>query len=129
MVSGGRTLVAASGPDLVRLKSYVIDVTAGGLLSSQGKVTSSPAQIDAMAVAMEAQHDAWVTPTSPARRVVLYAHGGLVGGDLGGRLLGQLMTCFLTSELTDRSDPRSRSWLGTMPALSPVRLLSPMAAR
>ena len=90
MVSGGRTLVAASGPDLVRLKSYVIDVTAGGMLSSQGKVTSSPAQIDAMAVAMEAQHDAWITPASPERRVVLYAHGGLVG-EAGGIAIADRM--------------------------------------
>ena len=90
MVSGGRTLVAASGTDLVRLKSYVIDVTAGGMLSSQGKVTSSPAQIDAMAVAMEAQHDAWITPASPERRVVLYAHGGLVG-EAGGIAIADRM--------------------------------------
>jgi Papain family cysteine protease len=90
MVSGGRTLVAASGPDLVRLKSYVIDVTAGGMLSSQGKVTSSPTQIDAMAVAMEAQHDAWITATSPERRVVLYAHGGLVG-EAGGIAIADRM--------------------------------------
>ena len=90
MVSGGRTLVAASGPDLVRLKSYVIDLTAGGMLSSQGKVTSSPAQIDAMAVAMEAQHDAWITPASPERRVVLYAHGGLVG-EAGGIAIADRM--------------------------------------
>lgn len=84
MVAGGRSLVAASGPDLVRLKSYVIDVTAGGVLSTQGKVTSTPDQIDAMAVAMEAQHDKWVAETSkPDRRVVLYAHGGLVG-EAGG---------------------------------------------
>ena len=84
MVAGGRSLVAASGPDLVRLKSYVIDVTAGGLLSSQGKVTSTPAQIDALALAVEAQHDAWVTETQkPDRRLVLYAHGGLVG-EAGG---------------------------------------------
>jgi hypothetical protein len=91
MVSGGRTLVAAAGPDLVRLKSYVIDVTAGGLLSSQGKVTSSPAQIDAMAVAMEAQHDAWAgEPSKPPRRVVLYAHGGLVG-EAGGIAIADRM--------------------------------------
>jgi hypothetical protein len=90
MISGGRTLVAASGPDLVRLKSYVIDVTAGGMLSSQGKVTSSPTQIDAMAVAMEAQHDAWITATSPERRVVLYAHGGLVG-EAGGIAIADRM--------------------------------------
>ena len=84
MVAGGRSLVAASGPDLVRLKSYVIDVTAGGRLSTQGKVSSSPPQIDDMAKAMETQHDKWVAATGkPDRRVVLYAHGGLVG-EAGG---------------------------------------------
>ena len=91
MVQGGRSLVAAAGPDLVRLKSYVIDVTAGGLLSTQGKVTSSPAQIDAMAVAMEAQHDAWVAETGKTdRRLVLYAHGGLVG-EAGGIVIADRM--------------------------------------
>ena len=91
MVAGGRSLVAASGPDLVRLKSYVIDVTAGGLLSTQGKVTSTPAQIDAMAAAMEAQHDAWAgEPTKPPRRVVLFAHGGLVG-EAGGIAIADRM--------------------------------------
>jgi hypothetical protein len=43
-----------------------------------------------MAVAMEAQHDAWITPTSPERRVVLYAHGGLVG-EAGGIAIADRM--------------------------------------
>jgi len=84
LVAGGRSLVAASGPNLTRLKKYVIDVTAGGRLSTQGKVTSSPSQLDEMVKAMEAQHDLWASETGkPDRRLVLYAHGGLVGEDGG----------------------------------------------
>lgn len=84
VVAGGRSLVATSGPNLARLKKYVIDVTAGGRLSTQGKVTSSPAQLQEIADAMAAQHDLWVTQTGkPDRRLVLYAHGGLVGEDGG----------------------------------------------
>ena len=61
-------------------QDFVVDVTAGGRLSDKGKVASTPAQIAGIVAAMEAQHDAWVaTAASPKRRVVLYAHGGLVG--------------------------------------------------
>jgi hypothetical protein len=84
VVAGGRSLVAASGPNLARLKKYVIDVTASGRLSTQGKVTSSPSQLGDIAQAMAAQHDLWVTQTGkPDRRLVIYAHGGLVGEDAG----------------------------------------------
>jgi hypothetical protein len=77
-------LVAAAGPDLARLQSYVVDVTTGGVPSGTGRVSSSPAQIEGLAKAMAAQHDAWVQETGDAtRHIVLYAHGGLVGEDGG----------------------------------------------
>jgi len=84
VVAAGRSLVAAAGPNLARLKSYVIDVTAGGRLSDKGKVTSSPDQIAELAATMESQLDAWAAEGSAEpRRLVLYAHGGLVGEDGG----------------------------------------------
>jgi Papain family cysteine protease len=80
MVASGAGLVAAGGPDLSRLPDYVVDVTAGGKLSGTGKVSSSPAQIDALVTKMGTDHDDWVaSETDQARHVVLYAHGGLVG--------------------------------------------------
>ena len=91
VVPAGTSLVHGSGPDLARLKDFVVDVTAGGRLSSKGKVTSSPGQIEALVDAMEAQHDAWVTPTDAERRVVLYAHGGLVGEDGGIRTADRMI--------------------------------------
>jgi hypothetical protein len=83
VVPAGTSLIGAGGPHLARLKDFVVDVTAGGRLSTKGKVSSSPSQIDGLVAAMEAQHDAWATPANPDRRVVLYAHGGLVGEDGG----------------------------------------------
>jgi hypothetical protein len=83
VIPAGTALVVGTGPNLARLKSYVIDVTAGGRLSDKGKVSSSPIQIAGLAAAMEAEQDEWVRQGHPKRRVVLYAHGGLVGEDGG----------------------------------------------
>lgn len=79
-------LITGTGPNLGRLKSFVIDVAAEGKLSPSGDVSSTPTQIAGLATAMEKEQTEWVKaekaadPTAtPKRRVVLYAHGGLVG--------------------------------------------------
>ena len=92
VVPAGTSLIGATGPNLARLKDFVVDVTAGGRLSDKGKVASTPAQIAGIVAAMEAQHDAWVaTAASPKRRVVLYAHGGLVGEEGGVGIADRLI--------------------------------------
>jgi len=84
VIAAGATLAAATGPDIARLKDYAIDVTAGGRMDTKGQITSDPAQIAAMAGRMAQDLDAWSATGEPhSRRVVLYAHGGLVG-EAGG---------------------------------------------
>ena len=83
IVPAGTQLVVGTGPNIARLKSFVVNVTAGGRLSDKGKVSSTPTQIAGLVADMETQHDEWVTQGHKKRRVVLYAHGGLVGEDAG----------------------------------------------
>ncbi|MGH2406922.1 MAG: alpha/beta hydrolase [Candidatus Limnocylindrales bacterium] len=76
-----------------RLEPYVIDVGAGGLPSGKGRVSSSPAQLDGLAKAMAAQHDAWAHESGDVtRHIVYYAHGGLVdegkGVSVAERMIG-----------------------------------------
>ncbi len=79
--------------DLVRLKSYVVNVTAGGRMDTKGKATSDPAQIAALAAKMTTDIEAWATPAqgSHKRRLVLYAHGGLVGEELGIQIADRMI--------------------------------------
>ncbi|HEY7523994.1 MAG TPA: C1 family peptidase [Candidatus Limnocylindrales bacterium] len=95
VVAPGTTLTVGTGPDPARLKSYVINVTAGGRPSDKGKIRSTPEQIRGIVDAMRVQHDTWIAaapPGSPAprRRLVLYAHGGLVG-EAGGIAIADRM--------------------------------------
>ena len=84
VITAGSTLAATTGPNLARLKDYTIDVTAGGRMDTKGQITSDPAQVAALAGRMGRDLDAWnATKEQHPRRVVLYAHGGLVG-EAGG---------------------------------------------
>ena len=85
VIPAGGGFVVGAGMDLVRLKSYVVNVTAGGRMDTKGKATSDPAQIAALAAKMTTDIEAWATPAQGGhkRRLVLYAHGGLVGEELG----------------------------------------------
>jgi len=83
VVPAGTSLAAATGPNVARLKVFVVNVTAGGRMSKTGDVSSDPAQLEGLAAAMETQQNTWVTEGDPKRRLVLYAHGGLVG-EAGG---------------------------------------------
>jgi len=85
VIPAGSGFVVGTEMNLPRLASYVIDVTAGGLMDTKGKATSSPAQIASLATKMAADIDNWAKPANGThkRRLVMYAHGGLVGEDLG----------------------------------------------
>ena len=87
VIPAGAGFVVGTEMNLPRLASYVIDVTAGGLMDTKGKATSSPTQIANLAANMRTEIEGWAQPPdgSPGhkRRLVMYAHGGLVGEDLG----------------------------------------------
>lgn len=74
----GGALATALGTDLTRLRPYVIDLGNNGRLSSNGKFTSSPSQIDQAITHMAETHDQWASAGDSTRRVVLWAHGGVV---------------------------------------------------
>jgi hypothetical protein len=100
VVPAGTSLIGAAGPNLARLKDFVVDVTAGGRLSDKGKVASSPSQIAGLVAAMEARHDEWaLASSSPTRRVVLYAHGGLVGEEGGIGIADRLIGWWLANRI------------------------------
>lgn len=74
------------GPDLVRLDRHVVNLGNDGRLSTTGRFSSTPAQIDRVFNRMRDYHDYWAAhpvgargagAAAPPRRVVLYAHGGL----------------------------------------------------
>jgi pimeloyl-ACP methyl ester carboxylesterase len=62
-------------------------------MDTKGKATSDPAQIAALAAKMATDIDAWATPAQGGhkRRLVLYAHGGLVGEDLGIQIADRMI--------------------------------------
>lgn len=75
-------LVRGAGPDLVRLSRHVVNLGNDGKLSDTGRFTSSPRQLDRIMQRMDEYHRFWQESDPaggrPVRRVVLYAHGGLV---------------------------------------------------
>jgi hypothetical protein len=91
VVPTGTALAAGVGPNIARLKDYVVDVTADGRMDTKGQVTSSPEQITAMAARMGRDLDDWASKDAAyKRKVVLYAHGGLVG-EAGGVAIADRM--------------------------------------
>jgi hypothetical protein len=72
--AGGGGLVEAPGPDLQQLAKHVVNLGNNGLLSQNGRFTSSKKQIDDIFDHLAATQAGW---GSGAKRIVLYAHGGL----------------------------------------------------
>jgi hypothetical protein len=89
VVPSGAGFVTGVGPNLARLSSYAINVTAGGKMSPKGAATSSPLQIRTMTQTMGADLESWAGQGYP-RRLVVYAHGGLVG-EAGGIAIADRM--------------------------------------
>jgi hypothetical protein len=87
--SAGAGFVEAPGPNAQVLARHVVNLGNDGRLSRTGKFTSSMSQIQGIFTAMRSAHETW---TSPPRRIVLYAHGGLTteltGLDIAQRQLG-----------------------------------------
>jgi len=66
------------GPDLDRLRPHVVNLGNQGRLSTNGRFTSSTAQLQSIITSMADHHKAW-----GAGDVVVFAHGGLVSEDAG----------------------------------------------
>jgi hypothetical protein len=74
---GGVGTVA--GPDLRRLRAHVVNLENDGKLSSTGRFTSDIRQIHGIFEHMKRWHDYWVNEgLTDKRRIVFYAHGGLI---------------------------------------------------
>ena len=76
------------GPDLDRLQGHVVNLGNDGRLSTSGRFISTPAQIDHIFGQMQSVHERWnaedaASGNAPVRRVVFYAHGGLVSEGAG----------------------------------------------
>lgn len=67
-------LLEAPGPDLQQLSKHVVNLGNNGLLSQNGKFTSTKVQIENIFGHMADRHTSW---NSAPRRIMLYAHGGL----------------------------------------------------
>ena len=103
----GGGLATEAGENLARLARHVVNLTDNGRLSKQGKLTSSPAQVDAIFRQMDVQHATWeqehrrTHPTTPVppRRLVIYAHGGLVDEAGGIRVADQQIQWWLNNNV------------------------------
>src|SRR5437867_2425900 len=71
-------LATTPGTDLKTLQSHVVDLGNNGRLSQAGKFTSWPGQIEGAFGNMASMHARWAAEGDTPRRVVLYAHGGVV---------------------------------------------------
>lgn len=85
--SGG--VSQGAGPNLENLKNYVVNLANEGRLSTKGRFISTPTQIERVFQQMKETHDNWRKASTSdggepePRRVVIYAHGGLVGEEAG----------------------------------------------
>ncbi len=81
LAGGGLALAPAA--DINKLAPHVVNVGNNGRLSTSGRFTSSPAQLDQIFARMRASHEEWEAESGAGaespRRIVFYAHGGLNG--------------------------------------------------
>lgn len=92
------------GPDLERLKNHVVNLGNDGQLSGNGRFVSTSSQINKMFENVQATHSDWASqkPTShdaQPRRIVLYAHGGLVDENAGLRIAQAQLNWWLNNDV------------------------------
>ncbi len=103
----GGELATGPGPDLRRLAMHVVNLGNNGRLSTTGKFVSTPAQVDKAFEHIDRWHQFWAEREPGAkRRIVLYAHGGLVG-EAGGLQTAQKQ---LNWWLNNRVYPLTFAW-------------------
>lgn len=80
-------IVSDEGPDLKRLYNHVINLGNNGRFSDWGKFRSRPHQLNHIFDHIQQVHDQWAaqhTGEEPfKRRIVIYAHGGMVSEKSG----------------------------------------------
>lgn len=92
------------GPDLERLKNHVVNLTNNGQLSGTGRFVSTLGQINKMFDNIQASHSGWASQNDASnhtqpRRIVLYAHGGLVDENAGLRTAQAQLNWWLNNEI------------------------------
>ena len=92
-------LATAPGTDLHSLEAHVVDLANNGRLSQSGKFTSWPGQIHRAFAHMDELHARWAREGDPTRRVVLYAHGGVVDEALGLKIAQQQLGWWLNNHV------------------------------
>jgi hypothetical protein len=92
-------LATAPGTDLHSLQAHVIDLANNGRLSQSGKFTSWPGQIHRAFAHMDESHARWAREGDRPRRVVLYAHGGVVDEALGLKIAQQQLGWWLNNHV------------------------------
>ncbi|HEY0158173.1 MAG TPA: C1 family peptidase [Thermoanaerobaculia bacterium] len=92
-VAGG-TLTVAKAPNFTELRKYVLNLGNEGRLSTNGKLTSSPAQLRGIIQEMERRHQQW-----GRRDVVIYVHGGLVSEEGGIRIADRQFQWWLDNQV------------------------------
>jgi len=92
-------LATAPGTDLHSLQAHVIDLANNGRLSQSGKFTSWPGQIHQAFAHMNEFHARWAREGDTTRRVVLYAHGGVVDEALGLKIAQQQLGWWLNNHV------------------------------
>jgi hypothetical protein len=96
--SAGDALSTDPGPDLRRLSFHVVNTGNDGQLSTTGKFTSSPAQIDQIVDHMGRWHDFFLRQKmADARHVLIWSHGGGTseksGLDIASRNVNWWLNC------------------------------------
>jgi len=92
-------LATAPGTDLHSLRAHVVDLANNGRLSQSGKFTSWPGQIHQAFAHMDESHARWAREGDRQRRVVLYAHGGVVDEALGLKIAQQQLGWWLNNHV------------------------------
>lgn len=92
-------LATAPGTDLHSLQAHVIDLANNGRLSQSGKFTSWPGQIHRAFAHMDELHRGWARKGDAQRRIVLYAHGGVVDEALGLKIAQQQLGWWLNNHV------------------------------
>jgi hypothetical protein len=92
-------LATAPGTDLHSLEAHVIDLANNGRLSQSGKFTSWPGQIERAFAHMNELHRGWAREGDTPRRIVLYAHGGVVDEALGLKIAQQQLGWWLNNHV------------------------------
>jgi hypothetical protein len=92
-------VVLSGGPNVTLLRQYVVNTGDDGRLSTSGKFTSSPQQIDDIFANMASKHDAWTKGPKKTRDILFYAHGGVIDEMHGLAIAQQQLGWWLKNEV------------------------------